>query len=172
MDSWSGYSSNGITCIIPLLGDILGNNIDFWELSDFNAYSDGWISPPLILDGFDWERQKDIIKNYKKVNFERKRKQMFLFDASTLHATRRNFKCGTRFSIDNIFIPKLKNSTEDYGEISANRKVEIRTFKKLLKIGEEEIFNFPDDDNQINDSKGGSIDPINWKLMKINNFKT
>jgi len=167
MDSWSSYSSFGVTCIIPLFGDLIKNSLDFWELTG-ETYKESWITPPIKSDEFDWEKQKEIAKNYKKVEYERKPKQMFLFDASTVHATHREKGCGTRFSIDNIFIPKVSVEEKKYEKVSKERQLETRTHSKLLTIGEKELFTFPDDDNIIRDTKGGSMDPINWEILTIN----
>jgi hypothetical protein len=167
MDSWSSYSSYGVTCIIPLIGDVIKNSLDFWELNTKN-YDEKWISPPLKNKVFDWNRHNLIIKNYKKVSFERRVRQVFLFDASTVHATSRIDNCGTRFSIDNIFIPKLTKQEEKYEQVSPERSMETKSHSSLLSIGKEEFFYFPDSDNDIRDTRGGSIDPINWRVIKFN----
>ena len=168
MDSWSGYSSFGITCIIPLFGDVINNSLEFWKLKGEN-FEENWMFSPMETGDFDWKKHSQIIENYEKVTFERKERQMFLFDASTVHATYRNQDgCGTRFSIDNILIPDADSHVKKYEKISKEREIETRDHLNLLKIGEEEIFNFPDTDQDIRDSKKGSTDPTNFRIQKIN----
>ena len=168
MDSWSGYSSFGITCIIPLFGDVINNSLEFWRLKGEN-FDENWMFSPMESGDFNWKKHSQIIENYEKVSFKRKERQMFLFDASTVHATYRNQDgCGTRFSIDNILIPESDSTVKSHEKVSKERQLETRAHGSLLKIGEQEIFNFPDTDKDIRDSKQGSTDPTNFSIQRIN----
>ena len=167
MDSWSGYSSFGITCILPLFGDVVGNSIDFWELKN-EVFEEEWMKPPLTAGKFDRAKQEKIIKQYKKINFERRPGYMFLTDGSIIHKTYRDEKgCGTRISIDHIFVPKVSDSDKKYEYVSKERMLESMKYKELMQLGNKQTFIFEDTDNDIRDSKKGIINPTGYNVQKI-----
>jgi hypothetical protein len=163
IDSWSGYSSKGITTLVPLLGDVGNNCVEFFPYLSPHI-DETWYSSPKTK-----EEQKRISANYaeKSVPVDFVKGTIVMFDATVLHATCRTPDCGIRFSIDNIHMPKSDHYDGIVEAIEAPRVMEQMTHESLSKIGVDRLFYFPDSDDQRKDSLGGCIDPTNFRLIEF-----
>jgi hypothetical protein len=157
-DSWSGYSTHGVTVLIPLLGDIEGNRVAFYRPR--GGIDETWLGPAVRKE------RPDLAPHYQEVPYGARRGEIQLFDAATLHATHRTPGCGIRFSIDNILVPRLRpeGSME---VIEAARRQEQLSHRELLEIGTARIFCFPDRDDQFKDTQEGAVDPTTFSSVRL-----
>jgi len=161
IDSWSGYSTCGVTFIVPLLGDTINNSVEFWRLKDPRTFREEW-----LVHQFDKTKEHAIAEFYEPVDFQLQPGEVFMFEAAALHATRRTADCGIRVSIDNIFTPFLGLDEAAIEVVSDQRRAEQLTHAELVEIGAGLLFLFPDADEDRRDTQGGTRDPITFELRK------
>ena len=155
-DSWSGYSSHGLTFLLGVLGDTQKNRIRFFMPN--KNYKEKWLlkkCKPTILE---------LNECYTPIDDKPSYGQIAILDACTLHQTYRENSCEIRFSIDNIFRSKFKLQSKEY--IEKYRKNELTSIKLLNKLGSECVYFFNHSPDQIKDTKGGSIDPTHFNFVK------
>jgi hypothetical protein len=158
IDSWSGYSSHGITTLVPLFGDIRRNNVEFFE--PLAGIDEGWLLP--VPKGAD----RRLETFYQPVTLAAELGDVIMFDAAALHATHREKDCGMRFSIDNIFMPTIAPAYS-VEAVEAARVMEQMTHTDLLTIGRDIHFAFPSTDSDHKDTLGGSIDPTIFSVVSL-----
>lgn len=158
-DSWSGYSTHGITCLIPIMGDITNNNVAFYK--PLNSYEEAWLMP-LESGG----KIPNLADHYERVEFTPSFGDIQFVDTASLHATNREENCGVRISIDNILMPKL-DIEGSHENIENPRKAEMLSHDFLRTIGTENLFIFPDGDHNRKDTKGGTIDPTTFHIKSF-----
>jgi|GEM_PF-1829723 len=158
-DCWSGYSSQGITVLVPLLGDIENNNVGFYRPK--RPFDAAWLSSPHLRGekGMPFE-------DFERFEWAPQRGEVHMMDAALLHATKRNPNCGVRLSIDNICLPR-EDIPGEQPVIEAGRQGEIERHADLLEIGKSWIYAFPDGDEHRKESRSGTIDPTNFVKVPL-----
>ena len=153
-DSWSGYSSHGLTFLLGIHGDIIGNRVKFYIPN--KLYDEKWLQQknkpsPELLDNC-----------YELIDYIPSYGQLVIMDTCLLHQTFRESGCGTRLSMDNIFRLKKTMSFEEH--IEPARQKELTKFEQLTKLGTDCFYFCSHDDTQRKDTLGGTIDPTELKF--------
>lgn len=155
-DSWSGYSSHGLTFLLGVLGDTPKNRIRFFEPNE--NFDETWLkkeNKPSI---------EVLNKCYSPIEAKPKYGQIAILDTCTLHQTYRENNSDIRFSIDNIFRTKPKLSAEEF--IEPDRKNELTDVNLLSELGSDCMYLCYHLINQKKDTNGGAIDPTAFKFIK------
>ena len=161
-DSWAGESSESVTTLIPIFGDIPRNHIRFYDPP--NNFEEEWLKPrPTYLDG------AGIAQKYKLNEYIPEKGDLILADFATLHASTRMPKAATRISIDTTFALKRPTKKGEKETIHPWRKEERATHEILNRLGETHLFVFPDTVDAHVDSQGGFKHPTNLQLVEILN---
>ena len=159
-DSWSGYSSQGITLILGLFGDIERNTIKFYTPR-------GRIDESWLIQGTKINSDK-LLDNYDAIKYSAPEGSIIAMDTALLHQTSRKEGCGTRFSIDNIFLTeKMMNIPE---HIEKYRKDELTKVDDLYELGSKNYYYCYHEDEERKDTKGGAIDPTACQYISIKSF--
>ncbi len=156
-DSWSGYSSHGLTFLIGVLGDVKNNRVNF--LSPNKKFKEEWLSQA------NKPSSEDLMDGYEVINFIPEKKSLVILDTAVLHHTFRESDAGIRFSIDNIFLAKQKIISPE--NIEEFRRAELMDPKLLCNLGSECMYYCNHDDEERKDSKQGSIDPTSFVFHKL-----
>ncbi len=155
-DSWSGYSSQGLTFLLGVLGDTSRNRIRFFEPNE--NYDENW----LRKDGKP--NNKKLEESYKPIDAKPKYGQIAILDTCTLHQTFRENESDIRFSIDNIFRAKFKLPFDEH--IEHDRKNELTSIDLLSQLGSDCMYLCHHLLKQKKDTNGGAIDPTAFKFIK------
>jgi len=156
-DSWSGYSSHGVTLLLGVLGDVENNRVNFYSPNDH--FQEKW----LIKE--HKPQEKELLRCYSQIDFIPPEGYLVLLDTAVLHQTYREQKADIRFSIDNIFIPKL--GLDSVENIEYGRRLELTDPNLLCNLGSECLYFCDQNEGQIKDSRGGSIDPTSFKFISL-----
>jgi len=162
-DAWAGESSESISTMLPLFGDIENNNVKYFipKKSSWNKFSNNWLN---YFSTYD-EGLKQCIEHYEEYADKiYELGVMVLADFSTLHQTHRPENAGTRISIDTTFHRKREKSME----ILHNFRQEERMSPQIMnQIGYSKIMYFPMHMNEKVDSKGGFKHPSYFELKNF-----
>lgn len=160
-DSWAGESSESITTLIPIFGDLDRNHIRFYEPPP--DFSEDWLRPrPTYLDG------ANIAQAYGLLPFIPRKGQLILADFATLHASTLLPGAGPRVSIDTTFVPhRSLRSSHGIETIHPWREGERMSHQDLADIGESCFFSFPDEAHKWVDSQGGFKHPTHLKRIEL-----
>lgn len=156
-DSWSGYSSHGLTFLLGLMGDVKGNRVNFYEPND--SYDENWLLQ-------EKKPHSEILNSaYKLINWKPEFQDLVILDTSVLHQTFRETNADLRFSIDNIFTLKERLNTTEF--IEPAREEELTSPKLLSELGSRCLYFCDHNENQFKDSKKGTVDPTSFKFISI-----
>lgn len=162
-DAWAGESSESISTMLPLFGDIKNNNVQYYvpKKNSYDKFSNDWLNSfPTYNDGL-----KNCIEHYEK--FEDNIYElgvMALADFCTLHQTNRPSNAGTRISIDTTFHRKRPKSEEKLHDF----RLEERMSPEIMnRIGYNKVMFFPMKMNEKIDSKGGFKHPTYFELKDL-----
>lgn len=158
-DSWAGESAESVTTMIQIFGDVERNHVTFFHPpADFK---EEWLGPrPTYLDG------KGIADRYSRVEFLPSKGELIISDFASMHCSSLLPSAGARISIDTTFA--LKRLRREGGEvIHPWREGERASNETLMRLGEQQIFVFPDKEDQHVDSEGGFKHPTNLKLVPL-----
>jgi hypothetical protein len=159
-DSWAGESTESVTTMIHIFGDIQRNHVTFYHPPP--EFKESWLgSRPSYLDG------QNIAERYSSVDFVPSKGELIVADFSSLHATTRLPGAGPRISIDTTFALKKSHVEDDKEVIHPWREGERASSATLRKLGEEQLLVFPDENDQKVDSKGGFKHPTNLKIVPL-----
>jgi hypothetical protein len=157
-DSWSGYSSHGMTFLLPVLGDVQGNRVRFFDPPD--QFEEKWLVN-------NTKPSAEIRHNlFKHINVVPKYGQLVIMDTALLHQTYRERESSIRFSIDNIFRSHLFLPFDEAIEIE--RQKELTPLSDLTDLGARTFYLCDHTDSDRKDSKGGSVDPTQCHFIRIN----
>lgn len=157
-DTWSGYSSHGLTFLLGVLGDVERNRVRFFDPP--NQFDESWLSThekpsaEYLTQIFD---PVDIIPKYA---------QLVVMDSALLHQTFRDENSGTRFSIDNIF--RCVEALPFDERIEPARDKELTPLEDLAKLGATSFYFCNHLDHETKDSKNGSVDPTQCQFVRLN----
>ena len=162
-DAWAGESSESISTMLPLFGDIKNNNVKYFvpKKSCYNSFSNDWLS---YFPTYDAGLQNCInhYEEFKENIYELG--VMALADFCTLHQTNRSENSGTRISIDTTFHRLRPKSMEILHEF---RKEERMAPFIMSKIGHNKIMYFPMSMEEKIDSKGGFKHPTLFQIKDL-----
>ena len=159
-DSWAGESTESVTTHIPIFGDSNRNHIVCYDPPQ--DFQEDWLGPlPSYADG------AEIAGKYTKLDFKPQKGQLILADFASLHASSRLRGAGARVSIDTTFHLKRTKNENKPEVIHPWRAQERASHDVLVGLGQTHLFFFPDDINQIVDSKGGFKHASNLKIIKL-----
>jgi len=159
-DSWAGESSESVTTMLMIFGDIARNHISFYDPpADFE---EEWLGPrPTYLDG------KVLADRYKKIPLVPEKGDLLVSDFAGLHASTRLPGAQTRVTIDTTFVLKKPDDHRAAENIHQWREGERADPKALDNLGEKSIFYFPDRVYQHVDSEGGFKHPTNLEVISF-----
>ena len=155
-DSWSGYSSHGLTFLLGVLGDTQKNRVRFFVPND--DYKEKW-----LLKDFK-PTVSELKACYTPIDDTPSYGEIAIVDTCTLHQTFRENNSEIRFSIDNIFRSKIKLQTKEY--IERYRRQELTSVELLSNLGSKCIYFFNHYPHQIKNTNGGSLDPTQFNFVK------
>ena len=159
-DSWAGESSESVTTMIMIFGDVERNHISFYDPpSDFE---EEWLRPrPTYLDG------KVVADRYSRVNMIPEKGDLLVSDFAGLHSSTRLPNAQTRVSIDTTFVLKKTADHRTAESIHQWREGERAEPLALDSLGEKSLFYFPDSVDQHVDSEGGFKHPTNLEVISF-----
>ena len=149
-DSWFEESSYSVTSMIPVMGDLKNNYVEYYEPP--KDFVEEWLGPkPSYKDG------DGVVEKYSKVDYIGEKGHLILVDFATLHRSFRTDQAKTRISIDTTFL--LNRNTIDDGKDIKHiwREDERASIDVVSNIGKKYMFYFPDDPEVKNsniDNKG------------------
>lgn len=159
-DSWAGESSESVTTMLMILGDVKRNHVSFYDPPE--NFEEEWLGPrPSYLDG------KVVADRYSKVDMVPEKGDLIISDFAALHASSHLPGAGTRVSIDTTFVLKKADDHREAENIHEWREGERAAPHILEKVGEESILYFPDRPNQHVDSEGGFKHPSNLMVVSL-----
>ena len=132
-DGWTGAAPTWIAAHLFIMGDIKKNNIRYAYPN--NNFKEEWLSPKIKSANC-----KNIVKNFKIINYTPRKGKMILADNCIIHQSFRKKKCGYRISIDtgfdtnnselkNSYKRKLKNKNFDVEKLRNKEEFWKRRFK-------------------------------------------
>jgi len=159
-DSWAGESSESVTVMIPIFGDIEHNHVAFYKApADFQ---ESWLGPlPSYLDG------KQYADKYSKIDFIPTQGFLILSDFAGLHASARLPNAKSRISIDTTFVLKKNGDDREPEKIHEWREGERATPEILSSLGSRKLLYFPDAAEEWVDSEGGFKHPTNLHVKDL-----
>ena len=156
-DTWSGYSSHGLTFLLSVLGDSSNNRVRFFAPTE--VFDDDWLSNSK-------KPSVDLLETcFKPLEIVPGYGSLVIMDAALLHQTYREPGCGARVSIDNIFRTHEVLSSEEFMEPA--RQSELTAISDLTCLGAESYYFCYHSDDDRKDSKGGSIDPTECRFVRL-----
>jgi hypothetical protein len=159
-DSWAGESTESVTTMLMILGDIPRNHVSFYDPPE--DFEEEWLGPrPTYLDG------KVVADRYRKIDLTPEKGDLLISDFAGLHASRRLPGAGTRVTIDTTFVLKKADDHRAAENIHEWREGERAAPHVLEKVGEESILYFPDRPDQQVDSQGGFKHPTNLEVVSL-----
>ncbi len=159
-DSWAGESTESVTTMLMILGDISKNHVDFYDPPE--DFEEEWLGPrPTYLDG------KVVADRYRKIDLTPEKGDLLISDFAGLHASSRLPGAGTRVTIDTTFVLKKTDDHRAAENIHEWREGERAAPHILEKVGEESILYFPDRPDQHVDSQGGFKHPTNLVVVSL-----
>jgi len=157
-DSWAGESSESVTTMLMILGDIPKNHVAFYDPPD--DFQEEWLGPrPTYLDG------KIVADRYSKIDLMPEKGDLLISDFASLHASSRLPGAKSRVTIDTTFVLKKPDDHRVAENIHEWRAGERASPHVLDKLGAESIFFFPDKPSQHVDSQGGFKHPTNLMVI-------
>ena len=158
LDSWTGFSNYAYCAFLPILGDLNNNYIEFWEPT--NGIEENWIA------GFKSQfERKEILKNFKKIDFKLKPGQLALADSYIVHNTAILNNAGPRIGIDNLFRPAWAEKNNHIENIY--RTSDLRSHQEVCEIGLKSYYDFIDDDEIRRPSQGGLKSPVGYRFVEL-----
>jgi hypothetical protein len=157
LDSWSGYSSHGLTFLLGILGDTKRNRVNFYHPNQ--NFQESWLkqsNKPSI---------NDLESTYQLIDYVPAEQFLVIMDTAVLHQTFREPNAEIRFSIDNIFLSNVAMDTENH--IEEARERELTKPALLAELGSKCFYFCNHNYQQIKDSKAGSIDPTSYTFIEI-----
>ena len=159
-DSWAGESSESVTTMLMIFGDVARNHISFYDPPD--EFEEEWLGPrPTYLDG------KIVADKYSKIDLIPEKGDLLVSDFAGLHASTRLPGAQTRVTIDTTFVLKKLDDHRTAESIHEWREGERAEPEILKNLGEQSIFYFPDSANQHVDSEGGFKHPTNLEVISF-----
>jgi hypothetical protein len=159
-DSWAGESSESVTTMFMILGDIPKNHVTFYDPPD--SFQEEWLGPrPTYQDG------KVVADRYSKIDLVPEKGDLLISDFASLHASSRLPGAKTRVTIDTTFVLKKTDDHRVAENIHEWREGERAAPHILEKVGEESILYFPDRPDQHVDSQGGFKHPTNLTVVSL-----
>jgi hypothetical protein len=156
-DSWAGESAQSVTTMIPLLGDVQRNRVDYYiPPPDFEETWLGHLEH--YRDGAEYA------KRYTKIDVPFEKGSLNLVDFATLHSSHRCPGAGPRVSIDTTFAMPAMGEKE---VIHPWREDERMQNADLEEIGRRKLFVFPGNSNEWVDSRGGAKHPTNLLVREL-----
>lgn len=149
-DSWSGYSSQSMTFLLGILGDVSGNRVRYFQPKE--SYDEDWL--------LNKPTPEFLLEHYEVIDYTPKYGEIVVLDTCVLHQTYRDSGCGIRFSIDNLFLSRDELAWPE--NIEKHRQDELTDPMILKDVGTECFYFCTDKDDERKDTKGGAIDPTNY----------
>jgi hypothetical protein len=159
-DSWAGESSESVTVMIPIFGDVERNHVSFYKPPE--DFEEGWLGPlPTYLDG------KKYADRYSKIDFVPTKGSLILSDFAGLHSSSRLPSAGSRLSIDTTFVLKKPGDDREPEKIHEWREGERAVPDILSSLGGSKLLYFPDSSDEWVDSQGGFKHPTNLQVVEL-----
>ena len=156
-DAWveGPWSMN---CYVPLLGDVVNNNLAFWKPKNPENFSDNFLNTAATYEEMQWVLDHYVIDEKLKPQ----KGKVHISDYALIHATSRKDNCGTRVSID---------TTVCVGDHDVHADRETEYLNSIETIGEELFVsvNRSTKDNNIIDKKT-TFSHYTTGNLKVHNF--
>ena len=148
VDSWATGITDYVRVLIPILGDIEGNKVEFYMPPDH--FKESWLYKlPNYKAGLEITRQ------YSLVNVSVPRGSVCFFDGSVVHRTVRAESSGGRISFGNSIYTKVPEIDDPIRP--------FLSFDDIMSIGKDKFLYFQSFDQNHNFSKNSK----HWELVPI-----
>lgn len=158
-DSWAGESSQSVTVMIPILGDVKKNFVRYYVPPD--SFQESWLGPK-----DSYQEGAEIAARYKPIDLPYEKGYLYLADFATIHESVRLPQAGPRVSIDTTFAFVSDNET-----IHPWRENERADHGTMMTIGNTKVFFFPQSENEITDNRGGFKHPTTLVIRDLEEVK-
>lgn len=148
VDSWATGITDYVRVLIPILGDIDGNKVEFYMPPD--NFQESWLNKlPNYKAGLEITRQ------YSLVNISVPKGFVCFFDGAVVHRTVRAEASGGRISFGNSIYTKVPEAGDPIRP--------FLSFNDIISIGKDKMLAFPSLDQNQDFSKNSK----HWELVPI-----